>query len=404
MKIPHCLPLINDDVIDEVHDTLTNTGWLTTGPKVELFQNEIKKLTNAKEVLCVNSWTSGAMLALKWYGIGKGDEVIIPAYTYAATALCVMNLGAKPVMIDVKNDFTIDEKQIDEKINSRTKAIIPVDLAGLPCSYNEIYDIINKKTNLEKFEANNSIQKKLNRILVLSDAAHSIGAKYFSKQIGSISDITVFSFHSVKNITTGEGGAVCLNLPQPFSNLNELNFLKILSLNGQNKSALEKNKIGSWKYDISEQGLKVNMPDICAAIGLSQIKIYKNKLLPERKSIFEFLNNFFEKLDWAIIPPLKVYNKESSCHLYLLRFKKINEHKRDLLIQEISKNGVGVNVHYIPLPMHSLFKKYSYNIKHFDNSYNLYKNLITLPLYNGLKLSQLEYICNTIKTSYEKII
>jgi dTDP-4-amino-4,6-dideoxygalactose transaminase len=403
MKIPFSLPYIEKEVKSEVLDVLNNTGWITSGPKVIQFEKEIKALTNSGSVVCVNSWTSGALLILKWFGVGPGDEVIIPSYTYSATALCVLNVGAIPIMVDVKDDFTIDPEKIEEAISTRTKVIIPVDIGGWPCDYDSINSLVRSNRVNEKFNPNSFNQNRLNRILVVSDAAHSIGGFYNKKPIGSITDVTIFSFHSVKNITTGEGGAVCLSLPKIFSDVDEYNNLKILSLNGQNKSAFQKNQIGGWKYDIVEQGLKINMPDICAAIGLAQIKIYKSKLLPERKEIFSFYNNFFERKSWAILPISINEKSESSYHLYLLRIKGISEKERDAMIHFLSFKEVGVNVHYIPMPMLTLFKKRGYKIKDYPNTYKLYSNEISLPVYNNLNHLSLKVICEAVENAYKSI-
>lgn len=403
MFIPFSKPLIDDDVISEMNDTLINTKWLTSGPKVLALEQEFKQLVGLDNVVCVNSWVSGAMLVLRWLGVGNGDEVIIPSYTYAGTALACLNIGAKPIFVDVLDDFTIDYSQIKSLINTRTKVIIPVDIAGLPCNYEKIYEIVSNKNIIDVYSAKNEIQHKLGRILVLADAAHSIGAKYKGVQVGKIADISIFSLHSVKNITTGEGGAICLNLPAQFSNNDVYRYLKILSLNGQTKSAFDKNLNGTWKYDIIYQGFKANMTDICASVGLAQIKKYTNSLLPERKSIIEYYNNYFKKFEWANIPTCDSDDRISSGHLYLLRINSINEIQRDMMINTISEQGVGVNVHYIPLPMFTLFKKMGYDISEYPNSYNLYKNEITLPVYNGLTSDQLEYICNSVYNSYCKL-
>jgi dTDP-4-amino-4,6-dideoxygalactose transaminase len=404
MKIPFCLPVIDQDVINEMMDTLTNTGWLTTGPKARALEEEIRKFVNAEAVLCVNSWTSGAMLMLRWFGVGSGDEVIIPAYTYSATALCVMNMGATPIMVDVKEDFTIDPEQIKKAITSKTKAIIPVDMGGYPCDYESINAIVNALEYKSLFIPNSENQKKLGRILVLSDAAHSLGAKYNDLQSGLLSDVTVFSLHSVKNITTGEGGAIVLNLKDIFDNNVELRFLRALSLNGQNKSAFEKNQPGAWRYDIIDQGLKVNMPDLCASIGLAQMRRYSSKFLPERKAIFEYYTNELSQYKWAILPTFKDEKIESSCHLFLLRIKGFNEEKRDAMIQYIGEQGVGVNVHYIPMTMLSLFKSRGYDIKKYPVTYQLYENEITLPVYNNLKKEQLDYVIKTIIRAYDFVV
>lgn len=404
MKIPFFLPVINSDVIAEMNDTLTNTGWLTSGPKVLALENEMMKLTTSEAVVCVNSWTSGAMLMLRWFGVGYGDEVIIPAYTYSATALACLNIGAKPVMVDVLDDFTIDTTKIKSAITSRTKAIIPVDIAGWPCEYDRIFDIVNDQQVRSLFKPESKNQEKLGRILVLADAAHSIGATYKGKPIGIVADVTVFSFHSVKNITTGEGGAISLHLPGHFSHQEEYKFLKAFSLNGQTKSAFEKNTIGDWRYDIIEQGLKVNMPDICAAIGLAQIRLYESQFLPERRSIFKFYSEVFQKYDWALLPTYKSEDSESSYHLYLLRINGINEIQRDKMIQHISDEHVGVNVHFIPMPMLTLFKNLGYTISDFPVTYRLYENEITLPVYNGLSNAQLHRVTEVVIKAYKKFI
>ena len=403
MKIPFSLPVINQDVIDEMMDCLTNTGWLTTGPKTKELEKEFEKLTTAEAVLCVNSWTSGAMLMLRWFGVKAGDEVIIPAYTYSATALSVMNMGATPVMVDVGDDFNINVNNIKNAITTKTKVIMPVDIGGWPCDYDAIMALVNEKEITSLFKPDGNVQEKLARILVISDAAHSIGAIYNGSIIGTATDITVFSLHSVKNITTGEGGAICINLPKPFDNKNVLQYLRYLSLNGQTKSAFEKSKVGGWRYDIVDQGLKVNMPDICAAVGLAQIKQYKNKLLPERKDIFKYYNNYFSKFEWALLPPSKNQFRESSYHLYMLRINDINEQQRDQIIEYISSKGVAVNVHYIPMSMLTLFKNKGYKIEDYPNTYNLYANEISLPIYNNLSKIQLEKITNTVCEAYNSL-
>lgn len=399
--IPFCLPLIDQDVIAEVNDCLTNTGWLTTGPKVRQLETEISQLSGTP-VLCINSWTSGAMLLLRWYGIGAGDEVIIPAYTYSATALCAMNIGAKVVMVDVGDDFNIDVAKIKEAITPHTKAILPVDVGGWMCDYDAILALVNEPEVKALFQADGERQEKLGRILVLSDAAHSIGARYKGKPNGQQADATVFSLHSVKNVTTGEGGAICLNLPAPFDNEAEYQFLKAFALNGQNKSAFEKNQPGAWRYDIIDQGLKVNMPDICAAIGLAQIRKYESELLPDRKRIFEQYNQAFAQYPWAQLPPYQNSEKESSCHLYMLRIQGITEAQRDAIIVEIAKQSVGVNVHYIPMAMLTLFKDRGYKIEDYPVTYENYAREITLPLYNGLSEAQVDYVIQSVINAYDR--
>jgi len=399
MTVPFSRPLIDQSVIDEVNDCLINTGWLTSGPKVLQLENELKLLTGAPEVVCVNSWTSGAMLMLRWFGIGPGDEVIIPAYTYSATALCALNIGAKVVMVDVKGDFNIDPEKILQAITPRTKAIIPVDIGGWMADYDAILGLVNEPGIRSMFQATSPEQEQLGRIFVLADAAHSIGATYKGRNSGVCADATVMSFHSVKNITTGEGGAICLNLPQPFDHEATYKFLKAFSLNGQTKSAFEKNQPGAWRYDIVAQGLKVNMPDICAAIGLAQIRRYKETLLPERLRIFQQYLDGFMDCDWAVLPQLNdLLNSQSSGHLFMLRIKDISEEQRDGIIQRISEQGVGVNVHYIPMPILTLFKNLGYRMEDYQNTYALYKGEITLPLYNGLTAGQIAQVISTVKS------
>lgn len=403
MKIPFSLPVIDEEVIAEMQDTLTHTGWLTTGPKARALEEEIKQFTGGEAVLCVNSWTSGAMLMLRWLGVGSGDEVVIPAYTYSATALCAMNMGAKVVMVDVKDDFTIDPAKIKAVINEHTKVVLPVDIGGYPCDYDAIQAVLEDPAVKALYRPESERQQRLGRIMLLADAAHSLGAFYKGKESGTIADVTVFSLHSVKNITTGEGGAIVLNLPPPFNNQRELTFLRALALNGQNKSAFEKNQPGAWRYDIIDQGLKVNMPDLCATVGLAQMRRYRSVFLPERKKIFEFYVKAFSKYDWAIIPPYHNGSTESSYHLFLLRIKGFDEAQRDRMIQYISEKGIGVNVHYIPMAMLTLFKNRSYRMADYPNTYRLYANEISLPVYNHLTEEQLYVIVNTVVESFEAV-
>jgi dTDP-4-amino-4,6-dideoxygalactose transaminase len=343
------------------------------------------------------------MLMLRWLGVGAGDEVIIPSYTYSATALCVMNMGALPVMVDVKDDFTIDVDRIRKAINPKTKVIIPVDVGGFPCDYNEINQLVDEPEIKALYRPNSTNQQKFGRIMVLSDAAHSLGATCHGKQSGLLCDVTVFSLHSVKNITTGEGGAIVLHLPSTFDNRAEYNFLKALSLNGQNKSAFEKNQPGAWRYDIIDQGLKINMPDLCAVVGLAQMRKYQSVLLPHRKEIFEYYVRRLSSLDWAMIPPYKTLYKESSYHLFLLRVKGFDERHRDAMIQYIGEKGVGVNVHYIPMPMLTLFQSRGYRMQDYPATFALYENEISLPLYNNLTPEQLKYIVDTVIEGYEYV-
>jgi dTDP-4-amino-4,6-dideoxygalactose transaminase len=403
MKIPFSPPFIDNEVVKEVVDTL-NSGWITSGPRVKALEEEIVKFTNAPAALCVNSWSSGALLILKWWGIGPGDEVIVPAYTYSATALVVLQCGAIPIMVDSGDDFNITVETIKNSITPKTKAIIPVDIAGWPCDYNGILELVNSDSVKQLFKPQNEQQKKLGRIIVISDAAHSIGAKSNGVQSGCLSDITIFSFHAVKNITTAEGGCVCLCLPFPFDNYEVHSFLKIFSLNGQTKDAFTKSQAGGWRYDIIAPGLKVNMPDICAAIGLIQLKKYENELLLERRRVFETYSSYFSKYNWAQLPMSEMNGRVTSFHLYPLRILNINEAERDKIIDLITKLGVSVNVHFTPMPMFTLFKSLGYKIDDYPIAYNNYSREISLPIYPQLNEEQIQYIVEAVVLSYQNII
>jgi dTDP-4-amino-4,6-dideoxygalactose transaminase len=402
MKILFSPPFIDNDIINEVTDTL-NSGWITTGPKVKALEEEIKKMTKVPQALCINSWTSGAILMLKWFGVGPGDEVIVPAYTYSATALAVLHCGAKPIMVDITDDFTIDVTKIKDAITLNTKVIMPVDIAGWPCDYAVINELVRDKDIVADFNPNHKNQEKLGRILVISDAAHSIGTKVNNIKTGLLTDVTIFSLHAVKNITTAEGGVICLNLPDPFNNEEEYRYLRMMTLNGQTKDAFTKTKAGGWRYDIIDLGLKINMPDVCAAIGLAQIKKYDTNLLLERKRVFYHYSDTFSKYEWAITPPQDTHTIQSSYHLYALRIKDISETERDLIIDEISKTGVAVNVHFIPMPMLTLFKNLGYKIEDYPNTYKNYSCEISLPIYPQLTEEQVDFIITTVVNSYQTI-
>ena len=402
MKIPFSPPYIDDSVINEVIDSL-NSGWITTGPKVKALEEEIKKYTDAKEVVCVNSWTSGAILILRWLGVKADDEVIIPAYTYSATALAVIHAGAKPVMVDSTDDFNISVAAIREAITSKTKAIIPVDIAGFPCNYDEIMSLVNQPENLSLFKPESEIQNILGRILVLNDAAHSLGARYNAqKRTGSETDIAILSLHAVKNVTTAEGGAICLNLPKPFDNNELYQQLRISSLNCQTKDAYSKSKAGGWRYDITGLGMKINMPDINAAIGLAQIRKYP-QLLKKRKQIFETYNKALSKFTWAILPPSRHNEKESSYHIYALRIRDFTEAERDSMIDEISRSEVAVNVHFIPMPLLTYFKKSGYRIENYPQAYTNYSTEISLPIYPQMTEEMVQFVIKTVINAYSKI-
>jgi len=403
MKIPFSPPFVDDNVLSEVVDSLSS-GWITTGPKVKSLEEEICKLTGISRSVCVNSWTSGAILVLKWFGVNEGDEVIVPAYTYSATALAVLHCGAVPVMVDITRDFTIDVNAIEEAVTSRTKVIMPVDIAGWPCDYDAINALVIKDSVKKHFIANSDKQALLGRILVISDAAHSIGALYNGTRSGKLTDLTIFSFHAVKNITTAEGGAICLNLPQSFSNEEEYKLMKLYTLNGQNKDAYTKSQAGGWKYDILFAGLKVNMPDVCAAIGLAQIRKYDSLLLKERERVARTYHAFFFKYKQFELPPLEDENRKSCFHLYALRINSCEEEQRDLIIEEITQNGVAVNVHFIPMPMLTVFKNLGYKIEDYPVAYDNYSREISLPIYPQLTNEQVDYICESVLFSYKEVV
>jgi len=399
MKIPFSPPHIDDDVINEVVDTL-KSGWITTGPKVKALEQEIKNYSGAEQVLCVNSWTSGAIMVLRWLGVKEGDEVIVPAYTYSASALAVLHAGAKPVMVDSGEDFNISVEAIKNAITPRTKAIIPVDFAGYPCDYDDIMNLVKQPEILSLFSATSPVQKKLGRILVLNDAAHSLGARYNKlHRTGSETDIAIFSLHAVKNITTAEGGAICLNMPAPFDNEALYSQLRMMSLNCQTKDAFSKSKAGGWRYDIIGLGMKINMADVNAAIGLAQIRQYP-ALLTKRKAIFEQYNDAFAKLEWSILPPYNHGEKESSFHIYALRIKDISEQQRDAIIEEITRYNVAVNVHFIPMPMLTYFKNEGYDINDYPKAYKNYACEISLPIYPQLTTDEVDFVINSVIHSY----
>lgn len=396
--IPFSPPDITVNEIDAVVKVL-KSGWITSGAVNREFEEELSKYINVRRVKLLSSATSSMELALKIFGIGKGDEVIVPAYTYASTSNVAVHLGAKVVFLDASdknNDFNIDIEKLEKAINEKTKAIISVDVGGFPCDYDAIINILENKKSLFK-PSDNKYQRELKRILFLSDSAHSIGAIYKGKKAGSQADFTSFSFHAVKNITTAEGGALAFN---DIGNIKADDIYKELSiwaLNGQSKSAFDKNKGGksSWKYDIECIGYKCNLSDLHAAIGLSQLRRY-DKMLANRKKIAKIYDDILSKNDKIILPKLKNDYSESSYHLYLIRIKDFEEKDRDLLIEKMFELGIILNVHYLPLPFQKAYIDLGYNIKDYSNAYNLYKNEISLPLYSSLNEADAKYIASSI--------
>ena len=398
MNIPFSPPYIDDSVIAEVTDSL-RSGWITTGPKVKALEEEIRKLSGAGAVLCVNSWTTGAIMTLRWLGVKAGDEVIIPAYTYCATAFAVLWAGAKPVMVDAGDDLNISVEGIRRAISPRTKAIIPVDIAGWPCDYDAIMSLVKEDGIRKMFQPTSDIQEKLGRIIVINDSAHSIGSHYGNCYSGTQTDIAIFSLHAVKNITTAEGGAICLNMPAPFDNSELYKWLRLMSLNCQTKDAFTKSKAGGWRYDIVGMGMKANMADVNAAIGLAQIRKYP-QMLVRRRQIFEAYNEAFAQEPWAILPPMNDSRRETSYHVYALRIRDFGEEQRDAMIAEISKSQVAVNVHFIPLPMLTLFSQLGYDINDYPQAYANYAHEITLPCYPMLTDEQVQFVIKTVKEAY----
>ncbi|WIH90317.1 DegT/DnrJ/EryC1/StrS aminotransferase family protein [Brachyspira pilosicoli] len=391
--IPFSPPDITDNEIEAVVNVL-KSGWITSGPVNKELEEELCKYINVKRVKLLSSATMAMELALKIFGVTEGDEVIVPAYTYASTANVAIHLGAKVVFIDAAdNDFNIDLDKLENAITSKTKAVIAVDVGGKPCDYDGIIKILEKKKDLFTALETNKYQKQLNRALFLLDAAHSIGAFYKGNRVGSQADFSSFSFHAVKNVTTAEGGGLSFN---DIGNINADEIYREVSvwaLNGQNKSALDKTKLGSWRYDIEVAGYKCNMSDIHAAIGLSQLKRYDD-MLKNRKNIVNIYNSVLSASKKVILPIFKDDEAESSYHLYLLRIKDYEEADRDLLIEKMAELGIVLNVHYLPLPFHKVYKDYVN--ADYINAFNLYKNEVTLPLYSTLKEEDALYIAKNI--------
>lgn len=386
-------PDIGKEEIAEVIDTL-KSGWITTGPKTKKFERKIAEYCGTSKAVCLNSATAALETTLRVLGIGKGDEVIAPAYTYTATVSVIEHVGAKVVLIDcAKDSFEMDYENIEDKINNNTKAIIAVDLAGKIADYGKLYEIVNRTK--AKFQPKNSIQEKIGRIIVLADGAHSFGAELDGKRSGNIADFTSFSFHAVKNLTTAEGGAATWRDIEGIDNEKIYNQYMLYSLHGQTKDALAKTQIGSWEYDIKIPGYKCNMTDIMASIGLAQFNKYES-LLERRKEIIEMYNQGLKDCN---VKMLEHYTKDSrsSGHLYLVRLLGKDENYRNEFIKMLAKEGIPTNVHYKPLPMMTAYKDMGFDIKNFPNSYEMYKNEITLPLHTLLTDEQVQYIIEKFK-------
>jgi dTDP-4-amino-4,6-dideoxygalactose transaminase len=401
--IPFSPPRIDQEIIDAVTDTL-RSGWITTGPKTKAFEKKLTEFAGHKATLCVGSATAGLELMLRWFGVGKGDEVIVPAYTYSATVNVVVHCGATPVFVDISDDFNISVGEIEKAITPLTKVVIPVDIAGFPCDYDEINALVKRPDIQQLFQPKTREQKELNRILVLSDSAHSIGGWYKGKRTGNLTDVSVYSFHAVKNLTTAEGGAICFNLPAPFNNQQIYETLNVQSLHGQDKDAFAKIKKGNWRYDIVEPGYKSNMTDIQASMGLVELARYDSDNLVRRKQIFDHYRKSLSAYSWAQIPEYENEFKRSSYHVFLLRIKGISEVQRDQIIQKIFDQEVAVNVHFIPLPMMSYYKKAGYRIEDYPSSYSNYSREITLPVYYDLTDDQVKTVVTAVVNAVDAII
>jgi dTDP-4-amino-4,6-dideoxygalactose transaminase len=340
---------------------------------------------------------------LRWFGVGAGDEVILPAYTYSATANVIIHCGAKPVFVDVNaDDFNINVANIEKAITENTKVIMPVDFAGFPCDYDEINTLVTKHKSA--FKAKSKNQELLGRIMVLSDSAHSFGADYKGRKCGSLADVSVFSFHAVKNLTTAEGGAVALNFPEPFDNATLYNYLCMYTLHGQNKDALAKTQKGNWKYDIVEAGYKCNMTDISAAIGLIELERYDNDTQVKRKQIFDTYQEAFSQDKRFQLPVYRTDSKTGCYHLYPLRINDITEQQRDAIMKEIFDCDVSVNVHFIPVPAMSYYKNLGYQMKNYPVTYENFSREISLPVFYNLTEEQTQTVINAVIKSVNKVL
>lgn len=381
-------PDISELEIKEVVEAL-KSGWITTGPKTKEFERRIADYCNVNRAVCLNSQTACAEMALRILGIGEGDEVIVPAYTYTASASIVYHVGAKVVFVDVQKDsLEINYEELEKAITEKTKAIIPVDLAGIPCDYDRIFSILENKKSL--FKPNNEIQKAIGRVAICADAAHAFGATLNGKKIGSIADFTSFSFHAVKNLTTAEGGALTWRTISGIDDEEIYHQLQLYSLHGQNKDALAKTKLGAWEYDIKGTWYKCNMTDVHAGIGLAQLSRY-DEILKRRKEIITRYDNAFRPLG---VKTLNHYteNHQSSGHLYITRVPNITLEQRQEIIVKMAEAGIACNVHYKPLPMMTAYINLGFDIKDYPNSYEKFKNEITLPLHTCLTDEDVEYV------------
>jgi dTDP-4-amino-4,6-dideoxygalactose transaminase len=392
--IPFSPPDITQEEIDEVVSAL-RSGWITTGPRTKLFEKQLAEFCNTSTVCCLNSATAALELALILMGIGPGDEVITSAYTYTASCSPIIHVGATPVLVDVApGSFHMDYEAVGRAITKKTKAIIPVDLGGVMCDYDLLFQVLEEKKAL--YSPKTDVQAVFDRVMVLADSAHAIGATYKGKKAGEVADFTAFSFHAVKNLTTAEGGALTWKDQPGLDNAALYHELQLLSLHGQSKDALAKTKIGAWEYDVVGPYYKCNMTDIMAALGLVQLKRYP-EILKRRKQIIEMYNEGLRDLP---VSSLVHYTdiSESSGHLYLMRIEGYSEQQRNKFIQKMAEAGIATNVHYKPLPMHTGYKKLGFNIEHYPNTYKQFENEVTLPLHTCLEDEDISYLLQIIRT------
>ena len=388
MNIPFSPPDISEAEIQEVASAL-RSGWITTGPKTKELERQVAAFCGVNRAVCLNSQTACAEMALRVLGVGSGDEVIVPAYTYTASASVVCHVGAKLVLVDCQKDsFEMDYDQMRRKINERTKAVIPVDLGGVPCDYDRIFEIVEEKRSL--FRPKGAIQTALGRVAVMADTAHAFGAARKGKPAGSLADFSSFSFHAVKNFTTAEGGALTWNPIAGVPDEEIYHQLQLLSLHGQSKDALAKTQLGAWEYDIVGPWYKCNMTDVAAAMGLAQMKRYPG-MLERRKQIIERYDAAFCPLGVEVLPHY-TGEHQSSGHLYITRVPGITLEQRNDIIVKMAQRGIACNVHYKPLPMHTAYKALGFAIGDFPNAYARFANEITLPLHTCLTDEQVAYV------------
>ena len=393
MKIPFSPPDITEQEAQEVTAALLS-GWITTGPRTKQLEKNIASLCGVEKAVCLNSATASLESILQMLGIGPGDEVITTAYTYTATASVVYHIGATLRFVDTQKDsLEMDYEQMADAINERTKAVIPVDLAGIPCNYEKVFEAVESKRHL--FRPNNDLQKSFGRVIVVADGAHALGAQWRGQMVGAIADFTSFSFHAVKNFTTGEGGALTWRNHQGIDNEKMYKEFQLLTLHGQSKDAFEKSTLNSWEYDIIYPGYKRNMTDVIAAIGLVQIKRYP-ALLARRKQLIERYNDALKDENVSVLPHF-TDNHISSGHLYLVRLTGRDSNDRNQVINQMAERGIATNVHYKPLPMMTAYRKLGFDIKNFPNAYHFFENEITLPLYTKLTDEQVDYILENFK-------